>query len=148
VLFLLKGKKIMNQKERLQSFISAMEEWIIWRNVESRKPEYHGEYREKHIREAKERLLAIFTEFLTRRALDKDASRLWGLSYRKPPEYSQEIEDEFEEKRVHTYIYAHHKKGSYAKRKYDLVREDGEWKIDATFSWDESSKKWWKRRAI
>jgi ADP-heptose:LPS heptosyltransferase len=141
----------MNQKERLQSFISAMEEWEIWNHVENRKPEYHGEYREKQNQEAKERLLAIFTEFLTRRALDKNGTpHLWSLSYSRPPTYSQEIEDEFEEKRVHTYLYAHHKRWpDYSiKRKYDLVREDGEWKIDAVFSWYESSKRWCRKRCI
>jgi len=157
----------MEPKERLQDFLTAMTEWEMWSHVEDRKtsndyewekfssanglkPEDRSQCREKHWQEARERLMAIFTEFLTRHALEKiGAPRLISVRFAKPPSFDQDIENGYEQKRTHAYIYATHKRSNlYPRMKYDMTIEDGVWKIDTAFDWRQSLNKWEKVKAL
>jgi hypothetical protein len=153
----------MEPKERLQAFLTAMTEWERWCHIEDRKtgndyeweqfskaeglkPEDRWEYSKRHDREAQARITAIYTEFLTQSALLKmGASKLYAYSYVKPPEFDQEIEAEYEQKRTHAYVYTQPRVAGTPltyRRKYDMKMEDGAWKLHDAFKWRQSLNKW------
>lgn len=135
----------MEPKERLQVFLTAMMDWELWCHAELRKTREDSEWKkfsqaeglkpedrdgcdDRRTQEVCERLEAIFTEFLTRSALEErgeqkqavDAAdrspsqsaleerseqKPYTINYAKPPRHDQEIEAEYEQKGAQAYLY-------------------------------------------
>jgi len=165
---------MMEAKERLQAFLTAMTAWETWSHVEDRKiaddfewekrcdfdwgtrhsgkgqtSEERWVYCRKRSQESRTKLLAIFTEFLTQGAVRKiGRSRLGALNFGRPPQYAKEIEDEYEQNENHASVYAQSRDGSQPRTKYEMVIENEVWKIEAVFEWRPSSGKWSAVKAL
>jgi hypothetical protein len=99
--------------------------------------------------EARGKLSVIFEKNLSESAKKTVAlARLDTLSTRRPPVFAQEIVPEVEFVDGVFYIETIHEKSMVRRRRYAIVDEGGEPKIDAVYVWRESKKTWDKQESI
>jgi hypothetical protein len=141
------GAMIMqNSRERLCAFLAEMLAWERWMYVEMRKRSL--EDRPILLRESKERLIPIFDEYLTQKAIEKNDDFLDAPRVSKPPVFDQSVEIDYAQKRTRAHVFAQPAGNLLSRRRYELVIENGKWKLNAIFSWDASLNKWVKNRSI
>jgi len=143
----------MTPTERLTAFLADMLQWEI--SLEAQRRAQRGTHDSSLVeeinQEAREKLRLIFSEHLSTKALaTKAQSRLDLLSTGRPPEFSQQVLADTESRTGKTtYIETFREKGHLApRRRYALVMENDEPKIDAVYAWRDSTGKWTKQESI
>ncbi|MCC4105658.1 NTF2 fold immunity protein [Serratia ureilytica] len=143
----------MTSVERLKAFLAEMLRWEIEFDEKRRAQRGNPDpsLMERVSADAREKLHQIFKEHLSANALaTKAQSRLDLLSVGRPPEFAQQVLTETEKRTGKTtYIETFREKGHLApRRRYALVTENEELKIDAVYAWRDSTGKWDKQSAI
>lgn len=143
----------MTPAERLKAFIADMLQWetALDEKRRAQRGQQDSSLHEQTSLEAREKLRLIFAEHLSAQALaTKAQSRLDLLSTGRPPEFAQQVLEDTESSKGKTvYIETFREKGHLApRRRYALVIEDDEPKIDAVYAWRDSTGKWDKQEAI
>ncbi|MCC4105657.1 NTF2 fold immunity protein [Serratia ureilytica] len=142
----------MTPVDRLRTFIEDMLEWETTFQTQRRSESYmqNVEVRTQIDSDANRKLQNIFTEHLSRKALNSIAkARLDTMGTQRPPDYAQSVSENTEEQAgKHTHIETFKEKGLAPRRRYSLVMEDGVPKIDSVAAWDPSEQKWDRRHSI
>lgn len=143
----------MTPVERLKAFIADMLQWetALDEKRRAQRGQQDSSLHDQTSQEAREKLRLIFAEHLSAQALaTKAQSRLDLLSTGRPPEFAQQVLEDTESSKGKTvYIETFREKGHLApRRRYALVTEHDEPKIDAVYAWRDSTGKWDKQEAI
>ncbi|MCA8277904.1 RhsIA family immunity protein [Burkholderia sp. AU30280] len=143
----------MTPTERLTAFVADMLQWEISLNEQRRaqKGTNDPSLAERISQNAREKLRLIFGEHLSAKALATRAqSRLDLLDTGRPPEFAQRILADTESRTGKTtYIETFRERGHLApRRRYALVIEGDEPKIDVVYAWRDSTGKWAKQDSI
>ncbi|UVL88586.1 hypothetical protein [Pseudomonas sichuanensis] len=144
----------MESIERLRCFIEDMLEWETSfgskRRAHQREMPGDQEGRLRLIQDNREKLLGIFEKHLSSSALATTAqARLSTMGTARPPEYAQLIVEGTETqvgKKV--YIETYNEKDIVSRRRYSMVFEGEDPRVDAIYAWRESSERWEKQKAI
>ncbi|AZL70625.1 MULTISPECIES: NTF2 fold immunity protein [Pseudomonas] len=144
----------MESVERLRCFIEDMLEWETSfgskRRAHQREMPDDQEGRLCLVQDNREKLLGIFEKHLSSSALATTAqARLSTMGTARPPEYAQLIVEGTEAqvgKKV--YIETYNEKSIVSRRRYSMVFDGEDSRVDAIYAWRESSDKWEKMRAI
>ncbi|WP_241302705.1 NTF2 fold immunity protein [Burkholderia stabilis] len=143
----------MTPAERLTAFIADMLQWEVSLDEQRRaqKGAHDSSLIEQINQEAREKLGRIFSDHLSASAIaTKAQSRLDLLNTGRPPEFAQQVLADTESHTGKTtYIETFREKGHLApRRRYALVMENDEPKIDAVYAWRDSTGKWAKQDSI
>lgn len=144
----------MTPVERLRKFVADMLEWETTfdaqRRAQQRERPQDAAFREKMIQDNRAKLLKIFSEHLSASALAAEAkARLETMGTGRPPVFAQQVLADTEirsGKKV--YVETLNEKDLTPRRRYALVIEDDEPRIDAVFAWRDSIGKWDKQHSI
>ncbi|WP_374619970.1 NTF2 fold immunity protein [Pandoraea sp.] len=144
----------MTPVARLREFVADMLEWEttfdVQRRAQQRERPKDAVFREKMIQGNKAKLLKIFKEHLSKSALATEAkARLDTMGTGRPPVFAQQVLEDTEirsGKKV--YVETLNEKDITPRRRYALVIEDDEPKIDAVYAWRDSIGKWEKQHSI
>lgn len=143
----------MEAKETLKLFLAEMLTWEVDRYKKTRMPEYRENIDNFRLNETKKdraKLGEIFDKYLTPKAIKSiGAPALDTMAVSKPPQYDQSILEEEIGKRNYQYICSSNNGGLLDHiLKYELVMEDGAWKIDNLYSkFAKRPDATWKKRA-
>lgn len=146
-------KGAMTPVERLKAFIADMLQWEAALD-EKRREQRSRRDTTLHTQtslEAREMLRRIFIEHLSTQAFaTKAQSRLDLLTTGRPPEFAQRVlEDTASAKGKTIYIETVKERGHLAaRRRYALVIEGNEPKVDTTYCWRDSTGAWEEQEAI
>ncbi len=139
--------------ERLRCFLAEMLDWEICfdrnRRLLRQNVEKDPLVIQKVSTDARQKLVSIFEKNLS--AVAKKTvglARLDTLSTARPPVFAQEIVPEVEFVDGVFYIETINEKSMVRRRRYAIVDEGGEPKIDAVYVWRESKKTWDKQESI
>ena len=139
---------------RLRTFLTDMLEWETTFDAQKRSHQKErpsdAASRTEMIRTHRDKLLEIFGENLSSVALESRAQpRLSTLGTSRPPEFAQQILEDTEAASGNTvYIETLNEKDVSPRRRYALVMENDEPRIDAVYTWRDSTRKWAKQESI
>lgn len=144
----------MTPIERLRTFLTDMLEWETTFDAQKRSHQRErptdAASRAQMVQTNRDKLLKIFNENLSTAALGTRAQpRLSTLGTGRPPEFAQQILEDTETVSGKTvYIETLNEKDISPRRRYALVTENDEPRIDAVYAWRNSTGKWSKQESI
>ncbi|MBN3776278.1 hypothetical protein G3O06_01710 [Burkholderia sp. Ac-20345] len=144
----------MTPVERLRVFVAEMLEWETSfdaqrRAQQSERPQ-DAAFREKMMQENKDKLRRIFAEHLSTSALATKANaRLDTMGTGRPPVFAQQVLEDTEIRSgKNVYVETLNEGDITPRRRYALVMEDNEPKIDTVYARRDSMGKWDKQDSI